>query len=62
MSNLTLVKVVDGNATRTYWVAKKNPEKAKQEAIKKHRQRVGLGRMQAWNDHDLTAEIVEPTL
>jgi hypothetical protein len=57
----TLVKIQDGDTYRTYWVKKSTPEKAISDAIKKHRERAGLGRHQSTNDHDLKAEIVRTT-
>lgn len=53
----TKVKVHDGDSVHTYFVPQANPEKAKQAAIKKHRDRHGLGGKIA--NRELTAEIGE---
>ena len=58
--NIHRVKVNDGKNTRTYWIKRTDPEKAKALAIKKHLQRVGYGRSQSPDNHELTAEIISP--
>lgn len=58
--NIHRVKVNDGKNTRTYWIKRADPEKAKALAIKKHLQRVGTGRTQDGSERELSAEIISP--
>jgi hypothetical protein len=57
----TKVQVIDGERKYFYWVALVNPERAKRAALRKHRDRMGLGmrvRGQYIADASLSATVV----